>query len=244
MPVHVSIHDVSPAWTEEVESAIALCALAGVRPALLVVPNFHGRAPLLDDAPFCARLRELQAAGHEIYLHGFFHRSGAEYDATAGTGSRLAWLFAQRIASGGEAEMSDVSEVEGRRRIEEGERVLRDAGLRIDGFVAPAWSMPPWLLPQLGDRGFRFTEDHLRVYDPVTRRARPSVVLNWATRSPVRLLSTVGWCRLARPARSFFPARIAIHPGDMRYLLVRREIEGMLDWARGDVVARGSDLLS
>src|SRR5580698_9053171 len=119
MPVHVSIHDVSPAWTEEVESAIALCASAGVRPALLVVPNFHGRAPLLDDAPFCARLRELQAAGHEIYLHGFFHRSGAEYDAAAGTGSRLAWLFAQRVASGGEAEMSDVSEGEGRRRIEE-----------------------------------------------------------------------------------------------------------------------------
>lgn len=244
MPVHVSIHDVSPAWTDEVESAIALCASAGIRPALLVVPNFHGRAPLLDDAPFCARLRELQAAGHEIYLHGFFHQSGSAYDAAVGAGSRLAWLFAQRVASGGEAEMSDVSAIEGRRRIEEGERVLRDAGLRIDGFVAPAWSMPPWLLPLLGDRGFRFTEDHLRVYDPAAGRTRPSVVLNWATRSPGRLLSTVGWCRLARPARAFVPARIAIHPGDMGYLLVRREIERMLAWAREDVVARGGDLLS
>jgi predicted deacetylase len=244
MPVHVSIHDVSPAWTDEVESALALCASAGVRPALLVVPNFHGRAPLLDDARFCARLRELQAAGHEILLHGFFHRSRGEYDAAVGTGSRLAWLFAQRVASGGEAEMSDVSPVEGRKRVEDGERVLRDAGLRIDGFVAPAWSMPPWLLPLLGERGFRFTEDHLRVYDPVARRARPSVVLNWATRSPGRLLSTVAWCRLARPARTFVPARIAIHPGDMRYLLVRSEIERMLAWARGDVVPRGGDLLS
>jgi predicted deacetylase len=243
MPVHVSIHDVSPVWAGEVEYALRLCAAAGVRPALLVVPNFHGRAPILEDPRFCARLRDLQADGHEIYLHGFFHRSRPHYEAAADTGSRLAWLFAQRVASGGEAEMSDVSAAEGQRRVEEGERVLRAAGLGVDGFVAPAWSMPPWLLPLLGDRGCRFTEDHLRVYDPATRRTRPSVVLNWATRSPVRLLSTVGWCRLARRARAVVPARIAIHPGDMRYLLVRSEIERMLAWAHEDVVARGADLL-
>jgi predicted deacetylase len=242
MPVHVSIHDVSPAWTDEVEAAIALCASAGVRPALLVVPDFHGRAPVLDDARFCARLRELQAAGHEIYLHGFFHRSRERFER--GAAGRVAWLFAQRVVSSGEAEMSDVDPGEGRRRVEEGERVLRAADLRIDGFVAPAWSMPPWLLPLLVERGYRFTEDHLRVYDPAMRRARPSVVLNWATRSPVRLLSTVAWCRLAKHARALVPARIAIHPGDMRHRLVRSEIELLLEWARGDVVARGVDLLS
>jgi predicted deacetylase len=242
MPVHVSIHDVSPAWTDEVEEALALCADAGIRPALLVVPNFHGRAALLDDAPFCARLRALQAAGHEIYLHGFYHRSRERFEASRAS-SRLAWLFAQRVASGGEAEMSDVSPDEGRMRLEDGERVLRSADLRIDGFVAPAWSMPPWLMPMLEERGCRYTEDHLRVYDPSTRRARPSVVLNWATRSPGRLLSTVAWCRAARHARALMPARIAIHPGDMRFLLVRREITAMLAWARTDVVARGSDLL-
>jgi uncharacterized protein len=243
MPVHVSIHDVSPAWADQVEAALEVCAAADVRPALLVVPNFHGRAPLGDDPRFCARLRELQAAGHEIYLHGFFHRSQELYDAARAPG-RLAWLFAQRVASGGEAEMSDVSAEEGRRRIDDGERVLREAGLRIDGFVAPAWSMPPWLLPMLGERGCRFTEDHLRIYDPSAKRARASVVLNWATRSPGRLLSTVAWCRLARHARALVPARIAIHPGDMGYRLVRAEIGDLLGWARGDVVARGADLMA
>jgi hypothetical protein len=242
MPVHVSIHDVSPAWASEVEDALALCAAAGARPALLVVPDFHGRAPLQDDAAFCDRLRGLQAEGHEVYLHGFLHRSGDAYDP-ARTSSRLGWLFAQRVASGGEAEMSDVSAEEGRARVERGEDVLRAAGLRIDGFVAPAWSMPPWLLPLLGARGYRFTEDHLRVYDPAARRARASVVLNWATRSPGRLLSTLAWCRAAKYARSFVPARVAIHPADMRFLAVRREIEGLLRWAQGDFVARGADLL-
>ena len=243
MPVHVSLHDVSPAWTDEVEDALHLCAEFGARPALLVVPDFHGRAPLLDDGPFCARLRGLQAAGHEVYLHGFYHRSRERYDAGRAS-SRLAWLFAQRVASGGEAEMSDVSPDEGRERLENGERVLGQAELRVDGFVAPAWSMPPWLLPLLGERGCRYTEDHLRVYDPSSGRARPSVVLNWATRSPGRLLSTVAWCRAAKHARALWPARIAIHPGDMRYRLVRSEIRDLLDWAQGDLVARGSDLLA
>jgi predicted deacetylase len=241
LPVHVSIHDVSPAWSAEVEGALELCHAAGARPALLVVPNFHGRAPLLDDARFCARLRELQGVGHEIYLHGLLHRSHERY-AGPSQGGRLAWLFAQRVASGGEAELQDVAPDEGRARVEQGERVLEGAGLRVDGFVAPAWSMPSWLLPLLAERAYRFTEDHLRIYDPGAGRSRASVVLNWASRSPGRLLSTIAWCRVAKHARAFFPARIAIHPGDMHWLVLRREIERLLDWARGDFVKTASEL--
>jgi predicted deacetylase len=240
--VHVSIHDVSPAWADEVDAALAMCDRAGARPALLVVPNFHGRAPLLADEAYCARLRGLQQLGHEIYLHGLLHRS-REHPPSRSPADRLAWLFAQRVVSGGEAEMSDVSEAEGKERIDEGERVLRGAGLRIDGFVAPAWSMPAWLLPQLAARGYRFTEDHLRVYDPAAGRSRASVVLNWASRSPGRLLSTVAWCRVAKHARALMPARIAIHPGDMRFLVLRREIERLLAWADGHLVERAADLL-
>ena len=242
LPVHVSIHDVSPASRDEVEEALSLCGAAGARPALLVVPNFHGRAPLLDDAPFCARLRELQARGHEIVLHGLTHQCGARVVRQSGPG-RLSWLLAQRLMSNGEAEMADLGPDEGRARIDEGERVLRAAGLRVDGFVAPAWSMPAWLLPALAERGVRFTEDHLRVYDPAGGRGRPSVVLNWATRSPARLVSTLAWCALAKHARTWLPARIAIHPADLGFLVVRRRIEAMLAWARGDFVSCGAELL-
>jgi predicted deacetylase len=240
MAVHVSIHDVSPAWTPEIEDALAMCDGVGARAALLVVPNFHGRALLSDDALFCARLRTLQARGHEIFLHGFYHRSSPQYRAASG--NRLAWLFAQRVVSGGEAEMRDVSADEGIARVDEGSRVLEQAGLRIDGFVAPAWSMPSWLLPALASRGCRFTEDHFRIYDPAAGRARASVVLNWASRSPMRLLSSVAWCKAARHARALVPVRIAIHPADMRFRLLRREIAQLLTWARGDVVDRASAL--
>ena len=247
MPVHVSIHDVSPAWSAEVEAALDLCHAAGIKPALLVVPNFHRTAPLERDAAFCTRLRELQAAGHEVYLHGFFHQSADHYTGASDSG-RLEWLVAQRVVSGGEAEMSDVSEAVGRSRIEEGERVLQRAGLSIDGFVAPAWSMPAWLLPLLAARGYRFTEDHTRVYDPLGGRARASIVLNWATRSPGRLLSTVAYCRaaanVAQWTRALLPSRIAIHPADMRFRLVRGEVERLLDWAKGDVIAKAATLFS
>jgi len=246
VPIHVSIHDVSPFASDEVEAALALCHAAGARPSLLVVPNFHGESPLLDDPPFCARLRSLQADGHEIYLHGLSHQSAAHYTGGARGARRVidaaGWLFAQRVVSGGEAEMRDVTLDEGRARIEEGEAVLARAGLRVEGFVAPAWSMPRWLLPLLAERAYRYTEDHLRVYDPAGGQSQPSVVLNWASRTPARLLSTVAWCRAAKYARALVPARIAIHPGDMRWLVLRREIERLLDWARGDFVSSGVEL--
>ncbi len=242
MAVHVSIHDVSPSCAHEVEAAIELCAAVGAFPALLVVPDFHGRSPLLGDPRFCERLRELQALGHEVYLHGLLHQSGDAYATSEAGSGRVAWLFAQRIVSAGEAEMADVSPEEGTRRLEEGERVLGAANLRIDGFVAPAWSMPSWLLPVLAARGYRFTEDHLRIYDPAGQRTRASVVLNWASRSPARLLSSVAWCRAAKHARGLVPARIAIHPGDMKFLLLRREIANLLAWAKEDIVTRSADL--
>jgi predicted deacetylase len=245
MAVHVSIHDVSPAWEREVDVALEMAHAHGVKPALLVVPDFHGRAKLSDHPAYIDRLRALEADGHEIYLHGYFHRARAwEEKADRGAASRAQHVFRQKVVSGGEAEFADVSREEATQRLDAGEAMLRDAGLTIRGFVAPAWSMPKWVLGMLADRGYGFTEDHLRVYDPAARRVRASVVLNYASRTPGRLLSSVAWCRIARPARRVLPARIAIHPADVRFALLRSEIDALLDWGRGDFVSRGAELLS
>lgn len=247
MAIHVSIHDVSPYLEREVEVALDMAHAHGVKPALLVVPDFWGKAPLLDHPAFCQRLRALEADGHEVYLHGFYHRARAWDDeprAEVGAVGRARWLFAQKVVSSGNAEFSDVSTDEARTRLDTGERVLRAAGLTIKGFVAPAWSMPSWVLPLLAERGYAFSEDHTHVYDPVTGRSRASLVLNYASRTPARLLSSVAFCRLARPARAFVPARIAIHPFDMQYALLRRETESLLRWGRGDFVETGRELLA
>jgi predicted deacetylase len=236
VPVHVSIHDVSPAWERELDVALDLCASVGARPALLVVPNFHGTWPLADHPEFASRLRALQASGHEIYLHGFFHK------AREGAKKGLAGFWAQRIVSGGEAEFRAVTRDEAEARLIDGEAALEAAGLRVDGFVAPAWAMESWLMPILARRGYAFTEDHTHVYDPANGKKRASVVLNFASRTPGRLFSSVAWCRVAKHARAVVPARVAIHPADMQFQLLRAETRDLLAWAKGDVVARGADL--
>lgn len=248
MPIHVSIHDVSPIWEREVDVALQMAHEAGVRPALLVVPDYHGRAPLSDHPNYVDRLRALDADGHEIYLHGYYHRARKWNEAPREGDerglSRLRHGFAQKVVSASEAEFSDVSHEEALGRLDDGERMLREAGLKICGFVAPAWSMPSWVLQLLGQRGYRFSEDHLRIHDPARGLSRASVVLNYASRTPSRLLSSVAWCRLARPARRLLPARIAIHPADMRYALLRSEVSSLLDWGAGDFVPTGSALFT
>lgn len=230
MAVHVSIHDVSPAHEREVEEALHLAHEFRVRPALLVVPNFHGEAPLADHPDFCKRLVALEKEGHEVYLHGYYHQARAW--SGEGMRSRLEHAFAQTVVSGGEAEFSDVTREEAETRLDEGARVLRDAGLSIRGFVAPAWSMPKWVLTLLASRGYGFTEDHMRVYDPAAGTSRLSLVLNYASRTPSRLLSSVAYCRAARPVARLLPTRIAIHPADMRFAFLRAELRSMLAWAQ------------
>src|SRR5690349_15063304 len=108
MPVHVSIHDVSPAWEREIDVALEMTHAVGVRPALLVVPDFHGKAPLEKHPAFVERLRALEADGHEVFLHGYYHRARAFDDPErrheGGLGARLRHGFAQRVVSASEAE--------------------------------------------------------------------------------------------------------------------------------------------
>ncbi len=247
MATHVSLHDVTPAWEPEIEAALRLAARFGARPALLVVPDHHGAWPLADHPRFCARLRELAAAGHEILLHGYYHQSRPEApggrDVAAGRPRGLARFFAQRVVSAGEAEFSDVTRAEAAERLDRGLRALAEAGLEPRGFVPPAWSMPRWVQGLLRERGLAYTEDHLLVHDPVQGRSRPSVVLNFASRTPARRWSSVAFCRVGRVGRAFTPARIALHPGDLRVPLLVREAESLLAWGSGDFVSTTAALI-
>src|SRR5258705_14002789 len=72
----VSLHDVSPLTLAECREAVALCADAGVPAAALtalLVPRHEDRAPLDEDEPTLAFVRELADAGTDLGLHGFTH---------------------------------------------------------------------------------------------------------------------------------------------------------------------------
>src|SRR4029079_13145291 len=101
-----------------------------------------------------------------------FHQARSHRTRSSSPAEKFARFFAQRVVSAGEAEFSDVTPDEAALRLDEGERILREAGLSIDGFIAPAWSMPSWLRPILARRGYAFTEDNTRLYDPSQGRSR------------------------------------------------------------------------
>ncbi|HTP27897.1 MAG TPA: polysaccharide deacetylase family protein [Anaeromyxobacteraceae bacterium] len=244
MRVHISVHDVSPASATEVEEALVLCRERDLVPALLVVPNFHGRTPMRGRPEFCSRLRELQREGHEIFLHGYLHQGSRNPGRREQIFERLRRLYAQSILSDDEAEFSDLSRVDAEGRLDAGEAVLRQVGLCIDGFVPPAWTMPRWLVPLLARRGYRFCEDHLRIYDPAGGRAQASLVLNFSSRSPAKICSSIAWCRMARHAGAILGARLAIHPGDLRSRVLCRELVDLLDWAQGRAVRTAKELFT
>ena len=104
--------------------------------------------------------------------------------------------------------------------------------------------MRGWLIRVLAERGYRFTEDHTTIYDPLGGRARASLVLNYATRTRARLASTVAYCRAASLFAPLFPTRIAIHPMDLRHPLVRDELDRLLARFRGHFAPRAADLFA
>lgn len=235
--IHVSIHDVSPRWRDEVETALRWCHEVGARPALLVVPEMHGASRIDEDADFVRRLRALAGDGHELMLHGWYHR--------AGEGSGIAHAFAQRVVSAGEAEFAAYDERVGAEVLDRGIALFESLELPIAGFVPPAWARREWLIPALRARGVDYVEDQLFAYAPVRRLRRFAPALNYASRTRSRRWSSVAYARLGRGYdRLGTPLRVAIHPADLSHDTLVRETRSLLEWSRGRTTDRVRDLFT
>lgn len=219
--IHVSIHDVSPATEKPVADLLRHCAEVGVRPSLLVVPDFHKRAPLNDS--FASWLVARAAEGHELFLHGYYHLSDPPGKSMSASAKASRW-FRQNMVSANEAEFSSISRDEARARIEQAMAWFRSHSISVSGFIAPAWSMKPWLLPMLATFQLRYSEDHFFVYDTLKQTRKLVPVMNYASRTPSRMLTSLLGSRASMPLAHVGPLRYALHPGDMNILTLRREI--------------------
>lgn len=205
----LSIHDVTPAHGGHIarlEAEIAAITGGSATYAMLVVPDFHGRAPIVGNATFRAWLRARSAAGVEMLLHGWSHRD----DAPTG--------FRARHMTAAEGEFANLPHAEATRRLTAGRALLQDIlGAPVTGFVAPAWLYSAAAKAAVADLGFRVAEDHMRVWSPVDGRvlARGPVV-SYASRSPARMWSSLAWSRVATTLLGGLgAARVALHPGDV-----------------------------
>ena len=205
-----SIHDVGPRSESAVDRLHARFAEQGVeRPALLVVPDHWGEAPIVAGTPFASRLRALSDAGHEIFLHGWFHRDTA---AHAG----LAALKARHMTAG-EGEFLGLDAAEAARRIRAGRDLLEGIiGRAVTGFVAPAWLYGAGAHAALRECGVGLAEDHWRVWNPATGATLArSPVITWASRTPLRRASSLIVAVAARALPLPRLMRLAVHPGDV-----------------------------
>ena len=211
MSLLVSIHDVTPALADGVVRLWALCAGRGIRPALLVVPDWHGEWPLEAHPGFVAWLRARAAEGAEILLHGERHDE-------AGSARRLGDELRAWGRTAGEGEFLTLDGTAAGERISRGRARLRALGLDPVGFVPPAWLAREAGHGAAGRAGLGFSEDDRSIRLFPSGRQVSSPVVRWSARTPLRAWGSLAVARarwtLQRGARL---PRIALHPQDLEH---------------------------
>jgi predicted deacetylase len=231
--VLISLHDVTPFHRHRLERAEQLLSDLRVTEVLyLLVPDYHGQAPVVEDAAFgawCWRTRPFQV---RWALHGHFHQERPG-DAQASTG--FAARLKRRLLTDGEGEFLGLRGADLDRRLASAcEAFVAIMRARPTAFVAPAWLASDDLPRALAKVGIRYTENHLRVFDLEQEISRPCPVITWSTRTALRRrlsgrLSDV----LIRRWRREPALRIAIHPYDFDHpgveACIRRTLTMALD---------------
>jgi hypothetical protein len=198
---------------------LADLAAAGVGvTSLLVVPDHHHKADIDKDPAFLEWLREKQAAGHEIVLHGFYHRR-VPRDGD-GAGKRLV----TEHYTAGEGEFYDLGYEEARERMEDGREMLTGAGLDVVGFIAPAWLLGEEAEQAARNLGFAYTTRLGGVLDLRSGEWTRSQSLVYSPRSAWRRSVSLAWnAFLAARLRKNPLARLGLHPPDWNYGAIKTQ---------------------
>ena len=228
----VSLHDVAPRNFQRVRQQLEELAGWGVtRVSLLAVPHFHGEKRLDEDPALCQWLLDCQSKGHEIVLHGWKHES-SRFEVR---GSRFNpwenWFF-ENLYTTGEAEFLNLDFTEARNRIQSGLEMLRKLRFRITGFISPAWLMNTDVERASRDLGLDYTNtlSHLIHLPSGKRLAARSCV--WSTRAEWRRACSLAWnAFLFRRLGKVDPLRISLHPADLEYPAIWRQIKGLIGGA-------------
>jgi len=224
----VSVHDVSP-WTRgATERMLADLARAGVgATSLLVVPDHHHRGAVDQDANFVSWLREKQAGGHEVVLHGFYHQR----EPQPGAGWRQRMITEHYTA--GEGEFYDLAYDEAARRLRLGREIL--SGFDLQGFIAPAWLLGAEAERAARDEGFAYTTRLGGFLDLRTGAWTASQSLVYSVRSGWRRAMSLGWnAWLAGRLRTNPLARLGLHPPDWNHDGIRAQALRLAQEAAAD----------
>ena len=224
----VSIHDVEPGNRALIDSILNEMARRGVRAcSLLVVPHYHHQRSVADDPQFGSWLRDMEAAGHEVVIHGYFHQRPRHENETASQ------RFITRVYTQDEGEFFDIDYDEAQRRIQDAQSIFATAGLKPRGFIAPAW-----LLSSEGERaardcGMEYTTRLRSVLDLRSGQAFAARALVYSVRSGWRRSVSLAWNgALFQALRENRLLRLSIHPPDRGFPEIWRQTERFIEEVR------------
>jgi uncharacterized protein len=206
----VSLHDVAPCTRETSARIIEALQRAGVRTvSLLVVPNYHRQGSATEDKNLVSWLRDLEARGYEIVIHGYFHERPRR------AGERIREKFMTRFYTQDEGEFFDLDYEEAFARITKARDEFKAARLSPIGFVAPAWLLNAAGEHAARDAGMQYTTRIDSVLDLLTGEREPTRSLVYSTHSGWRRTVSLGWnAALSRSLEMRELARLSIHPAD------------------------------
>jgi predicted deacetylase len=209
----VSFHDLHPGSRAACAGFLERLRGCGVtRVSLLVVPRWHGGPPLTQDDEFVAWLRTLAAAGHDICLHGFFHRAEQVH------GGPWQQLIGRHYTQS-EGEFFQIDHATALDRVRRGLDILaNEARLPIVGFTPPAWLISDEGRAALVECGLHYTTTLGQVellQRGIVLRA-PTIV--YSSRNAWRRAASRAWLRLWERVHRDAPLlRIAAHPADFAH---------------------------
>lgn len=210
------LHDVAPeTWPDYQPFVEAVDALGQIPMTLLVVPDFHKRNALEQDAGFRRVMERRLVRGGELALHGYFHADDGPPPRSPGE------YFMRRIYTW-EGEFYGLSEAQALQRLEAGVELFQRLDWPLSGFVAPAWLMSEGTRQALRQLPLHYTSDpqHLYRLPDFTPVNAPGLV--WSARSAWRRgLSRAVSALHERRMSEASTLRLGLHPVDMRHAFSR-----------------------
>src|SRR5438046_663468 len=183
-----SVHDVAPHSRDVTEKIIIELAHRGVSTcSLLVVPDYRHQGLATKDRQFVSWLRDLQSAGYEIVIHGYFHERPRHANET------IRDKFFTRLYTADEGEFYDLDYDEALRRITAARDEFRASGLKPRGFVAPAWLLGAEAERAARDAELEYTTRLRTLHDLRSGEEFPVRSIGYSVRSRWRRAISRAW---------------------------------------------------
>jgi len=117
-------------------------------------------------------------------------------------------------------------------RIGKGLAAFRQLGLDASGFIAPAWLLNPDVERAARNHGLLYTNTISELTHLPSGRRHPARSCVWSTRAAWRRASSLAWnALLFQRVKSADPLRISLHPQDLEYPAIWRQITRLIQTA-------------